>query len=72
MTEQEAREKWCPMARVPIASEAYLNSTTREFNCFCIASDCAMWVWEDKLFFNPDTNKEEKDEGHCGLIRGNK
>ena len=25
MIELEAREKWCPMARVPIASEAYLN-----------------------------------------------
>jgi len=54
MTEQEARTKWCPMARVSTYSvgnpaESAANRTdegTPYPASRCIASDCMMWRWD--------------------------
>ena len=56
MTEQEARTKWCPMARVSTYSvgnpaESAANRTdegTPYPASRCIASDCMMWEPEEK------------------------
>ena len=73
MTEQGAREKWCPMARVDGSNRRFQTEkkySTEKYKSipYCIASDCAMWVWE---YSRPELQQEEW-EGNCGLIRGNK
>ena len=60
MSEEEARTKWCPMARVYSPDGAY----NKEGGCLahgstCIASDCMMWrQW------GPSS---EGMKGFCGL-----
>ncbi len=69
MTEQEARTKWCPMARVSTYSvgnpaESAANRTdegTPYPASRCIASDCMMWRWEE------DHTYTGKHDGSCGL-----
>ena len=58
MTEDEARKKWCPMARV----QGMESSGNRTDNAQCIASDCACWV---------DSGGDGRGNrlGHCGLIK---
>jgi hypothetical protein len=60
MTEDEAKQKWCPMTR-------------DEHHNRCIASGCMMWRWdysprEVKRYVevNPESTPPEAD-GHCGL-----
>lgn len=64
MDEQTAKTKWCPMARVLIVPNGEKISVVSNRDiCFmvptnsfdpatditkCIASDCALWVWEKK------------------------
>ena len=73
MTEEEAREKWCPMSsirsnngggynRLPDA-----NQTMTPRNTLCITSDCMMWRWS----VSPETAKNEgiDEAGYCGLSR---
>jgi len=66
MTEDEAKTKWCPMAR-PEESRGWAAGVNRQDSCngwprgaLCIGSDCALWV-EDQKAPMPVT-------GHCGLI----
>ncbi len=57
MTEDEAREKWCPM----MAASPFIDG---EISTRCIASDCMLWMWvqhEDK--------RTEESRGYCGLRR---
>lgn len=72
-TEQEAREKWCPMARVDFRSFNHVTGGDETFvgnrAAPCIASQCMMWRWRD-----PKENKELKKQnamhvaqGFCGL-----
>ena len=82
MTEQEAREKWCPMGRVLDGDNMIGTYNRMEADgegsglSLCLASDCAMWVWDRVrrdngagVFINLPRHERE---GHCGLIRGNK
>ena len=62
-TEQEARKLWCPMARFLDSDGDVANrwalSQSNDLNplpCRCIASECAMWRWND-----------EDETGYCGL-----
>jgi hypothetical protein len=52
MTEEQAREKWCPMPGIPNAK--YVKDT-------CVASKCMMWRWKDRTW------DDKVYEGHCGL-----
>jgi hypothetical protein len=63
MTEEEAKTKWCPFARVAVycgspsigSCNRYRNGPINDPKCF--GSDCAVWIYE------------QKDYGHCGMIK---
>lgn len=67
MTEDEAKTKWCPMARsIPAHSDAAGNrwltnddGSLSEFggNNGCLGSACMTWRWDDY----------ERTDGYCGL-----
>ena len=65
MTEEEAKTKWCPMARV-MGSETSGNrllDNTLTPGSLCIASACMMWTsWNDDDFTPSDPSL-----GTCGL-----
>jgi len=72
MTEEEAKMKWCPMARVVIDAVGYASGNRfggtdegKELyeKCVCIASDCMMWVVE------PNTYENMGEGGRCGLVK---
>ena len=61
MTEEEARQKWCPMAREYIVN----NDPDRHTNMFddrneCLASECMAWRWTVK-------HQDIASHGYCGL-----
>lgn len=50
MTEEEAKNKWCPMSRTPdndgrVTNRAGTNGEITRDD-YCIASACMMWRWE--------------------------
>ena len=68
MTEEEARTKWCPMARQTVDSEGNFYTTTGTgLSGFqhCIGSDCMMWRL--KAFSTLDINGKPSGNGFCGL-----
>ena len=70
LTETEAREKWCPMARVDGANR---TSHCEELNgAMCIASRCMMWRWFDSPVRGAFREAEHgtprpERRGFCGL-----
>ena len=72
MTEEDARTKWCPMARMaasgnPEPGNIAVNrwsQDSHEQDPRCIASDCAMWRWR----IEPQSEEEKGVlPGFCGL-----
>jgi hypothetical protein len=62
MTEEEAKTKWCSMAKRSTGEGESINRSytgSPDAACRCIASACMMWRFE------PDTRKEL--HGYCGL-----
>lgn len=71
MTEQEAKAKWCPFARVAFgwnealrdSEQAVAATVNRGDNLSahtsCIGSACMAWRW--------DENEPLCEHGHCGL-----
>lgn len=61
MTENDAKSKWCPLARMDEnnSNRRYVDGTCEQ-DPKCIASECACWVWE---------GNESYFTGHCGLTR---
>jgi len=69
MLEDDARKKWCPMARILSAGDFFISTNGKEQTIGydlkrqkeltqCIASDCMMWRWIG--------DKKDRD-GYCGL-----
>lgn len=57
MTEDEAKTKWCPMARPDnqtAANRRYVDGEAMK-NSRCLGSGCMMWRWSGKT------------TGYCGL-----
>lgn len=76
MTEDEARQKWCPMYRQRWRKEFDHSALdNREGKASrCIASDCMMWQqvdFEGTVFSKKDAEfaLKHKDDGYCGLIK---
>lgn len=81
MTEDEARQKWCPFARVAYPeSISGCNVINRLYNtpspgpCRCIASGCMVWRWEIRNVEPPEGEillpEKSDEEGYCGLAGG--
>ena len=70
MKESEAKEKWCPMARVVCNPNgpAYnrLEGGEPSIGANCLGSDCMMWMGGE--IWSSDENKYIED-GYCGLTR---
>jgi hypothetical protein len=80
MTEEQARQKWCPMTRAlrgrmestpwgsVALSRAGVNvwiSDEKEVRTKCISSDCMMWRFTGAKFVNRDSTVSP--DGVCGL-----
>ena len=82
-TEEEAKTKWCPMARVTDCTDDNRKSWPT-FNriggmpdpindAHCIASECMLWVGTDNILFpekqspSDATEPVYKSAGYCGL-----
>lgn len=82
MTENEAKSKWCPMAKA--ANDSHKNTISTNMDkdnqpsrgCWCIASNCMMWVpyehWIDNkggawLAQNREKTLTKVVGGDCGL-----
>jgi len=79
MKEEEAKTKWCPMARAmvhagpnTVAANRFGQGSKDYINCKCIASDCMMWVPTDNEYdpgVNPADEGASHPAGHCGLAK---
>jgi hypothetical protein len=79
MTEEEARSKWCPFAKIESNSGAAINrpSSFAGTNlCNCFGSQCMAWKWslspEDiKIGANtgsPNWAVTAVPSGYCGFV----
>ena len=62
MTEEEAKEKWCPLAQI---SYQIYSGIGRSEHQRCCGSDCMMWRW--KLTREEAENGYHPANGYCGL-----
>lgn len=62
-TEDEAKSKWCPMARVHCPDAGCSDNRDADGERLgvanCVASDCMLWCWDDDEY-----------RGWCGLSHG--
>jgi hypothetical protein len=76
MTEEEAKEKWCPMARCADPENSAINKVYFEdINNRCLATGCMMWRWEitpeaQKLNNHQNPPGHIIADGYCGLGGG--
>lgn len=75
MTEEEAKQKWCPFVRInmPGSSQQGFNRTVRERDnsllppgAKCIGSACMAWRTSAISYKNGEIDYS-KSHGHCGL-----
>jgi hypothetical protein len=70
LTEEDARWRWCPFARVTDAGDHVVNRDGTlgklgkpEAGTYCVASDCMAWRWE----INEVGRRSSGNRGYCGL-----
>lgn len=83
ITEDEAKTKWCPLARTPNYIATDHGSTNRNLRgeplatSLCIASACMAWRKVDQIGIGPNGEKRERDmdgrthwvdRGYCGAF----
>ena len=69
ITEEQAREKWCPAVRITITRDGK-NGTTRMSGggTNCIASDCMWWRWRKPYVAGDGHHFGGQDKiGYCGM-----
>lgn len=77
MTEDEAKIKWCPFARVmqteqlknangmPVDAIAATSNRRSDYDYVkCIGSKCMAWRWEEVNYSPPDTCEGLQQEGN--------
>lgn len=82
MTEEEAKKKWCPQARINSGLGSAWNRPSFPGTERCLASECMAWRWgvEDNPYYHPphslmvpsDPRQNpmyiiSKTHGYCGL-----
>ena len=74
LTEQEAKSKWCPMARVAVQVSPDCAFNRHGWDANCSASECMAWRWHDLAEkWVTDIEGHYKDgiyhdpRGFCGL-----
>lgn len=76
LTEEEARERWCPFYQMVGAGTAtdfqYGDNRPVEIDNdragYCIASDCAAWRWNEFTQEPPHVRRPVRENGgYCGL-----
>lgn len=72
LTELEARERWCPMSRIPGANDAGAVAVVNrneegEPHGPCVGSSCMMWRWHFELRGAPTPRLIRTSQGYCGL-----
>lgn len=77
LTEQEAKDKWCPQVRMVFGpnnsgweGQGYTNRADyyEPEACVCTGSNCMMWRWGNKYRSDLITKlPREEWTGYCGL-----
>ena len=74
MTEEEAKSKWCPFARVKLYTVSAEPAANRKPNgelprqTLCVASTCMAWRWTPNVDMRAYTGTAAKARpGYCGL-----
>jgi hypothetical protein len=65
LTEQEAKTRWCPMARVALAGG---DRTNRNGTRCCIGSACMAWRWVDRGLQQHPPVPSHITDGYCGAF----
>lgn len=60
MTEDEAKQKWCPFVQAVGEFGSYTNRG--DFKKTCLASGCMAWRWNELK-----GNTTDEEDGYCGL-----
>ena len=70
MTEDEAKTKWCPMARLASAAGPYNRNSAGGLghvetkDIFCIGSQCMLWVWTGTIRVDENGDEVPFPYGH--------
>lgn len=68
MTEDEAKQKWCPMTRMADANQGYPMNRGNQGGNGCIGSQCMMWRSHRTISGNPENKGAVVSVvGYCGL-----
>ena len=70
MTEEEAKTKWCPFARIPDGEPVVAVNRPEPYGDVpkCLGSFCMMWRWQDDpTGAQPPDGPEPNMTGWCGL-----